>query len=389
MNRFFLVDHLPHGAAVIDQDFSVVRWNWIMEEWTRVRTDNIKGRNLGEFFPAFTTEKYQTIVRGCLDSQAPAVFSPTLHKGLIPAYNPDGSLRTHVINMTPILGDDGAKFALITIQDISEQIRISGKLRDANTQLQAEMEQRLATERELLNMKKREDLSKLTIGFAHFINNKLQYIHNAAELALTNPANQEKVGRQARQICDISKSTSQVSHTLLGLARDEEKQASVFALIPFLEDIKRKFEATRGTPPETSPMVALASPTGAETMHIRFPRQVLQLILCELLKNAAEATGDAGAAPIALEVTLENGKPEEPRAGAHARIDVRDGGQGMAPDVLAKAFDPFFTTHAGRNGIGLTMARFKAEQMGLEITLESQEGVGTTASLRVPLAQPA
>jgi len=115
----------------------------------------------------------------------------------------------------------------------------------------------------------------------------------------------------------------------------------------------------------------------------------LQLILCELLKNAAEATGDAGAAPIALEVTLENGKPEEPRGGAHARIDVRDGGQGMAPDVLAKAFDPFFTTHAGRNGIGLTMARFKAEQMGLEITLESQEGVGTTASLRVPLAQPA
>jgi two-component system sensor histidine kinase RegB len=67
---------------------------------------------------------------------------------------------------------------------------------------------------------------------------------------------------------------------------------------------------------------------------------------------------------------------------------VEDDGIGMAPDVLARAGEPFFTTKGPNAGMGLGvfLARGVAESLGGALALESVQGRGTTVTLRVPRA---
>ncbi len=72
--------------------------------------------------------------------------------------------------------------------------------------------------------------------------------------------------------------------------------------------------------------------------------------------------------------------------GTSCRIEVHDEGQGMAPDVLARAGEPFFTTkEPGRGmGLGLFLARALVERLGGSFVIESRVGHGTTAAMVLP-----
>jgi CheY-like chemotaxis protein len=79
------------------------------------------------------------------------------------------------------------------------------------------------------------------------------------------------------------------------------------------------------------------------------------------------------------------------KAGDYVRITVSDTGEGMSPDVAAKAFDPFFTTKpiGQGTGLGLSMVYGFARQSGGHVALESRPGRGTIISLYLPRAETA
>jgi PAS domain S-box-containing protein len=109
----------------------------------------------------------------------------------------------------------------------------------------------------------------------------------------------------------------------------------------------------------------------------------LRQILLNLVGNAVKFT-DAGA--ITVEVTFESDD---------ALIVVRDSGIGIAPEALPLIFEEFrqvdgsLTRRYGGAGLGLAISRRLAEQMHGAITVESEEGVGSSFTLRLPLAVPA
>jgi signal transduction histidine kinase len=101
----------------------------------------------------------------------------------------------------------------------------------------------------------------------------------------------------------------------------------------------------------------------------------LELALHELLDNAAEAAGTNGRLTLRTEIT-----------GNFAAISVTDNGPGMAPEILRRATEPFFSTRTSGSGKGLGLAiveRF-AQRSGGMLELVSTQGQGTTARLRLP-----
>lgn len=107
------------------------------------------------------------------------------------------------------------------------------------------------------------------------------------------------------------------------------------------------------------------------------PSDVVLQILRAVVSNGADACrGRAGAG-----VTVRVAASEE-----QAMITVVDEGTGMAPQAVAAAFDPFFSTKAEGQGmgLGLYLARAHLRQLGGTIDLESEPGRGTTVRIRFP-----
>ena len=119
-------------------------------------------------------------------------------------------------------------------------------------------------------------------------------------------------------------------------------------------------------------------------------RAQLEQVLINLIKNAYES----GATEVELTApsnskTLsnspskgENSLPLREGWGGSV-ICVRDNGCGMSPDVLEHAFIPFFTTKPSGTGIGLSLCRQIIMKHGGSITIDSQEGRGTTFTIKL------
>lgn len=106
------------------------------------------------------------------------------------------------------------------------------------------------------------------------------------------------------------------------------------------------------------------------------PKQIRQ-VLINLFKNAVEAMPRGGELTVATRVN-----------GPHLEISVIDTGEGMAPDVAANIFTPYFTTKEKGTGLGLAICDFIVkEQHGGCILVDSTPGKGSTFTIQLPLAE--
>ncbi len=126
--------------------------------------------------------------------------------------------------------------------------------------------------------------------------------------------------------------------------------------------------------------------TDAKAKHVRFSSQaatgygvfdhdLMTQVVLNVLRNALEATPRGGSIRLSSSVSSDV-----------LRVVVTDSGSGIAPDVLPKIFDPYFTTKSGGTGLGLPIAHRIVTQHNGEISIESPSGTGTTVTIRIPVA---
>ncbi|MCA9321854.1 MAG: HAMP domain-containing histidine kinase, partial [Planctomycetes bacterium] len=120
----------------------------------------------------------------------------------------------------------------------------------------------------------------------------------------------------------------------------------------------------------------LACPSGVAERPLRAPIRALKRALRGLVKNALEASEPYG--KVSVVVSERNG---------FLGFDITDSGPGMDQDVLARAGNPFFTTKAPGQGmgLGLYLTRSVIERLGGSLEIESELGRGTKAQVRLPL----
>ncbi|MDX2088187.1 MAG: ATP-binding protein [Kofleriaceae bacterium] len=120
---------------------------------------------------------------------------------------------------------------------------------------------------------------------------------------------------------------------------------------------------------------------GARTLpRISMTSTELVQVLINVIDNAAQAVSERG----------EQGGKVTVNAyadGDALEIVVADTGAGMPPDVLARAGTPFFTTRKEGTGLGIAQCQRLVGEAGGRFKLESTEGIGTTVTLRLPIAR--
>jgi signal transduction histidine kinase len=105
----------------------------------------------------------------------------------------------------------------------------------------------------------------------------------------------------------------------------------------------------------------------------------LQNAILNLVFNARAAMPDGGV------ISITAGEVLDDAAVAGVEIRIEDNGLGMTRDTMLRAFDPLFTTkRTGLGGLGLPIVKRFVLETGGCIGIESEQGIGTTVTLRLP-----
>ena len=114
------------------------------------------------------------------------------------------------------------------------------------------------------------------------------------------------------------------------------------------------------------------------------PSQIGQVIQ-SLIRNAVEAMPVSGALHIsASNAFVQANEMVKLKAGRYVKFSIEDTGPGIAPDVLPKIFDPYFTTKKGHQGLGLAICFSIVNKHGGAMTVDSRHGAGSTFTVFMP-----
>jgi len=354
-----------YAIFMLDPQGYITNWNTGAERIKGYRQDEI----VSQHFSRFYTEEDRA---GGLPERAlrtAAQEGKFEHEGW--RVRNDGThFWAHVV-IDPIYDDRGELigFAKIT-RDLTER---------RNAELALEQ-----TRAALFQAQKMEALGQLTGGIAHDFNNLLTIIVNNLDL-LTRNVRETRDVRLIESAQRAADRGAKLTQQLLAFARRQPLQPEI--LNP--NSLIRGFEAVLRR--ACGEMVDLRLSLAPRLKAAHVDGQQFETALLNLIVNARDAMPEGGALTIATSnVTLDkNGRPPSaPPAGEYVSIVVEDTGQGMSPEVLSRAIEPFFTTkEIGKGtGLGLSQVYGFVTQSGGHIDIESTPGQGTKISLLLPAA---
>ncbi len=255
----------------------------------------------------------------------------------------------------------------------------TAELARANVALRGEMADRAAAEAQLRQAQKMEAVGQLTGGIAHDFNNMLAVVVGGLELAQRLVVDApEKAQRHLNNAMDGANRAADLTRRLLAFARSEPARPEMIIVDESIASFAELIERTIGD------RIALTLDLRAAGLAAWLDRQQFENALLNLAVNARDAMEGHGA------LTIRTLPDEQAETGALA-VQVIDTGCGMAPEVLERVFDPFYTTKPAGQGTGLGMSQVFAfcRQSGGEVQISSAEGEGTRVAMLLPVARPA
>jgi CheY-like chemotaxis protein len=239
------------------------------------------------------------------------------------------------------------------------------------------MEQRLQAE-------KMESIGRLSGTIAHNFNNLLTVITSYAGLARDSLVPADPVRRFVEEISKATDRAVDVTRQLSMFSRQQAAAPQVFCLNELVVNLAEVLKPLIGD------RVALSLQTSAERALIRANSGLWEQVLVNLAMNARDAMPDGGCLTIST-ARVEIGSEEASRRGdvlpgSYLRLEVRDSGTGMAPEVKQHLFEPFFTTKGRGKGLGLGLVTVygTVQQSGGVIEVQSEPCNGTAISMLLP-----
>ncbi|MGI4952994.1 MAG: ATP-binding protein [Janthinobacterium lividum] len=301
----------------------------------------------------------------------------------LPVLDPAGGISAWFGTSTDITDLVDARHVLRQSRDELERLvaERTRALTDAAHELAAEMLRREELQSSILQSQKLEALGQLTSGVAHDFNNVLAAISGSYDLIRRRaeaPGILEIVQRGEQAVDRASK----LIGTLLAFVRREKLTPRLLDLPQLLEDARDLIQHAIGAD------MRCAFDVPARLHPVLADPYQLEIAILNLVVNARDAMGRQGLIVIAARNRTAAECRFQPAHGDYVVITVRDTGQGMPPDVLARATDAFFTTkpEGQGTGLGLAMVSGFASRSGGGIHIESEPGAGTAVDIVIPRA---
>jgi PAS domain S-box-containing protein len=239
------------------------------------------------------------------------------------------------------------------------------------------------TREALLHSQKIEAIGKLTGGVAHDFNNLLTVVLGSLDLLRRYMPNDDpRITRLLDNALQGAQRGATLTQRMLAFARRQELDLRPVDLVELTRGMRDLLQRSLG------PEITIETRFPLALDNVMADPQQLETALLNLAVNARDAMPGGGILTIAArnEVTVGDAKL---RPGRYVRLTLRDTGEGMDADTLARATEPFFTTKGtGKGtGLGLSMVHGMVEQLGGQLVLHSNPGEGTTVELWLPAAE--
>jgi PAS domain S-box-containing protein len=267
---------------------------------------------------------------------------------------------------TDLRGDPAVGGILIDCRDVSERNEI---------------------ERHLRQSQKLDAVGHLAGGLAHDLNNFLSVIRGYSEILRADLPAGSPASADLDQILRAVDRAAAVTGKVLAFSRKQPGQMKILDLngvVTGLEPMLRQV---------IKDQVEVRLELANGLWPVRADQGQMEQVVVNLSTNARDAMPDGGVIRITTTNRTIAAATTEPGAvppGDCVSLTVSDQGTGMSPALIARIFEPFFSTKSKDRGIGLGLSIVHGivTDVGGRVVVESAEGRGSTFTMLLPRAQP-
>jgi len=298
-----------------------------------------------------------------------------------------GGFFTHRFPWVSLLIGVLATLAFAALLDLAvtrrdQLLHLVKELESKNSQLDGALQRQVQAEQSLRQAHRMEAVGQLAGGIAHDFNNLLQAILSYSEFISDAIDPDSEMQQDVAEVQKAARRAAGLTRQLLLFSRQHVADPVLLDLNVSVRNAEQLLRSTLGDD------IALDCQTTDDPCLVIADTGELELMLMNLALNARDAMPCGGSITVAVGTVDLDVPLSGTEARSFARIDVKDDGEGMTPEVAAKAFEPFFTTkETGRGtGLGLAMVYGIATRSGGRASIATTSGVGTTVTVMLPLS---
>lgn len=350
------------AIEITGTDFRLRYVNAAFERMTGLTREEVIGKTPGSMLRSGQLDD------AYYDNIATTLKAGRVWQGELIARHRDGRMIYQDAIISPIRDQTGQIVNYLAVKrDVTERRQMEDELRAA-------LERATAATEHAAEQERMATIGKIAATVSHELRNPLAAIRTSTALMRTLTATSgpecrralERIERNVLRCADII-------HELVAFTDPEKLRPEATMLDDWLDSLLKTIDL----PPDTELTHDLAS---ADIIAV--DRRQLGLAITHLIDNAAAALSDPHWKPPSglqrrIEVRCERGE-------SGPVLTIRDNGPGISSELMARIFEPLFTTRNFGVGLGLPIARQVVEDHGGTMTLTSEPGAGTTATLRLP-----
>ncbi len=386
-----ILDTAPDAMLSVAPDGRIVRANQRAEQFFGYRNDELLGMVVEQLIPLDYREVHQA-QRSQYFQQINRPRNRAMNeRAALTALKRDGSQALVEISLSHS-GEAGARLATVTLRDVTEREQTRQALIAAKQQAELALAQQQQMQNALVQVEKLAALGGLVAGVAHEVNTpigvmlsaathlkaetqKTHRAYQAGELSEEGLSDYFATAAQATQLMALnSQRAADLIQSFKQVAVDQTGgERRVFGVASYIDEVLLSLRPHLKKSPiqihvDCPPELTMDSLPGAFS-------QVLTNLLMNALTHAF-APEQAGNVVIAV--------AEE---GQHICLTFSDDGKGIAPELHARVFEPFFTTRRanGGSGLGLHIVHsIVTQSLKGTLAFDSQVGEGTIFTLHLP-----